>query len=63
MVPAHRLHPRRCAVGVGEFPFGDGGLDDIADGVHPMRKVDGGVEVSFMPPADWWVLGDLVREG
>jgi hypothetical protein len=50
-------------VGVGEFPFGDGGLDDIADGVHPMRKVDGGVEVSFMPPADWWVLGDLVREG
>lgn len=50
MVPAHRVHPRRCAVGVGEFPFGDGGLDDIADGVHPMRKVDGGVEVSSCRP-------------
>jgi hypothetical protein len=22
VVPAHRVHPRRCAVGVGEFPFG-----------------------------------------
>ncbi len=57
---------RRGSMRVDEFSVGDGGFDDVADGVDSMREgcavVDGGFEGKFHAGGQGGVPGDLMCE-
>lgn len=56
-----------CGWRIGDFAFGDGGVDDSADAIDPVCEgvgvVDGGFEGEFHPGAQIGVISDLVCQG